>query len=174
MYLQPQQMGDLGKFRLGKKLKKAVKKVGRVTKKVVKSVGKVAIKVAPVVAIGAAAWFAAPAIGGLIAKVGPAAAKLIASRAAARRQQETGAPPESATAADMTGYINEAFAEYQRQQAGAPSGGYMPAAYGGGPSPYEGNGVAPTMQTEEAAPMPQWVIPAAIGAVALLMLTQRK
>jgi len=173
MYIQSQQLGDLGKFKLGKKLKKAVKKVGRVAKKAVKTVGKVAIKVAPVVAIGAAAWFAVPAIGGLIAKVGPAAAKLIASRAAAKRQQETGAPPESASPAEMQAYLNEAAAEYQRASyaPAAGGGGYMPAAYDA--SEY-GNGVAPTMSTEQqAAPLPQWVVPAAIGVVALLML-QRK
>lgn len=165
MYIQPQQLGDLGKFRL--------KKVFRRARKLVKKVGRVAKKIAPVVAIGAAAWFAAPAIGGLIAKVGPAAAKLIASRAVARRQQETGAPPESAGAADINSYLAAEYADYQRQQTGG-AGGFTPAAYGGA-SAYDGNGVAPTMETEQpGAPMPQWVIPAAIGAVALLMLTQRR
>lgn len=177
MYIQPQQLGDLGKFRL--------KKVFRRARKVVKKVGRVVKKVAPIVAIGAAAWFAAPAVAGLIAKVGPAAAKLIASRAAAKRQQETGAPPESAGAADMNSYLAAEYADYQRQQQAGGAGGFMPAAYGGaggftpaaygGASAYDGNGIAPTMETEQpSAPMPQWVIPAAIGAVALLMLTQRR
>jgi len=174
MYIHPQQMGDLEDLAFLKKLRKVVKKVGKVAKKTVKTVGKVAKKVAPIVAIGAAVWFAGPAVVGLAAKFGPAAAKLIASRAASKRQQETGAPPESASPAEMQAYLNEAAAEYQRASfaPAAGGGGYVPAAYGA--SEY-GNGIAPTMPTVErqAAPLPQWVVPAAIGVVALLML-QRK
>ena len=100
---------------------------------------------------------------------------MIASRAAKMREQETGAPAESVSQAEANAYLAQAEQEYIAQQRGG-AGGFMPAAYGGGASAYDGNGIAPTMETQqqEGEPMPQWVIPAAIGAVALLMLTQRR
>jgi len=171
------EMDGLGKF----KIKKAFKKIGKAAKKVVKKVGKVIKKVAPIAAIGAGIWFAGPAIAGLAAKFGPAAAKLIASRAASKRQAETGLPDASATQAQVDAYIRQAEQEYLAQQ-GAPAGGYMPAAYGGGGyAPSAGNGYAPAemmyAQQGGQAPggLPQWAIPAAIaGAALLFVMTQRR
>lgn len=156
---EPDALGGVGGFKF--------KKIFRPVKKLVKKAAKVVKKAAPLVAAGAAIYFGAPWAAKLAAKVGPAIAQSVISRAA-----QSGQLPPPSSPAVMSSEIPPGVLQMAQQylpQQSLPA--LMPSGFAPGSAQYiDADSTGRDGPGARTGPtMPRWVLPVGIGAGVLVL-----